>query len=349
MIKALQLQNFQSHPKTKLVFDPGVNVIVGSSDSGKSATIRALNWVVTNRPAGDAFRSSWGGDTEVTIMLDDATVISRKKTDKANEYAVNDQVFKAFSQDVPEEVATAINFNDLNTQYQMDPPFLLSSSSGDVARILNKVARLDDIDRVLSNIESRKRSTRSEITSSERQLKEEQEALAAFGDLDQLGTKLESLERVCAEIDTAENDKIKITGLLASTQRIQHMLDTYPDTRALEKKLSELENISIIISEQEQRRDDIESALVNAAHAQDRLEEIAAIASYETTCDEVMALTREIRDLEQRRRTISDLTLDIAERRRQLEETESDLHDYEEKFHVAMPDVCPLCGRGGEI
>jgi len=56
MIKYLQIQNFQSHKDSLLEFDPGVNVIVGSSDSGKTAVIRALRWLVWNRPSGDAFR-----------------------------------------------------------------------------------------------------------------------------------------------------------------------------------------------------------------------------------------------------------------------------------------------------
>ena len=67
MIQSLALKNFQSHKDTLIKFDPGVNVIVGSTDSGKSAIIRALRWLVWNRPIGDKMRSNWGGETEVII------------------------------------------------------------------------------------------------------------------------------------------------------------------------------------------------------------------------------------------------------------------------------------------
>jgi len=66
MIKTLSIQNYQSHKDSTLEFDPGVNVIVGSTDSGKTAIIRALRWLIWNRPNGDSFRSTWGGDTKVT-------------------------------------------------------------------------------------------------------------------------------------------------------------------------------------------------------------------------------------------------------------------------------------------
>jgi len=71
MIKQLTIKNFQSHKKTKLEFSDGVNIIIGQSDSGKTAIIRALNWVVNNKPSGDSFRSHWGGDTNVEITMED--------------------------------------------------------------------------------------------------------------------------------------------------------------------------------------------------------------------------------------------------------------------------------------
>jgi exonuclease SbcC len=71
MIDSLSIQNFQSHEKTELEFDEGINIIIGQSDSGKSAILRALNWVVNNKPNGEAFKSNWGGDTKVKIIIEE--------------------------------------------------------------------------------------------------------------------------------------------------------------------------------------------------------------------------------------------------------------------------------------
>ena len=57
MIKEINIKNFQSHDNTNLILDSGVNVIVGSSDSGKSAIIRALRWVTSCVPRGEIGRA----------------------------------------------------------------------------------------------------------------------------------------------------------------------------------------------------------------------------------------------------------------------------------------------------
>jgi len=88
MIKNIRIINFQSHQNSFLKFDSGVNIIVGESDRGKSAIIRALRWLIWNRPTGDDFRSNWGGDTEVTIEINDEVFITRKKTKSFNGYIV---------------------------------------------------------------------------------------------------------------------------------------------------------------------------------------------------------------------------------------------------------------------
>lgn len=52
MIKSIELKNIQSHENTRLDFDKGINVIVGSSNNGKSAILRGLYWARYNRPLG---------------------------------------------------------------------------------------------------------------------------------------------------------------------------------------------------------------------------------------------------------------------------------------------------------
>lgn len=51
----LLIENFQSHEQTEVFFTEGLNVFVGPSDSGKSAILRALRWVLYNEPKGTDF------------------------------------------------------------------------------------------------------------------------------------------------------------------------------------------------------------------------------------------------------------------------------------------------------
>ena len=57
MLKSISIKNYQSHKETDLTFNEGVNVITGTSDSGKTAILRSLSWLINNRPSGDAFKN----------------------------------------------------------------------------------------------------------------------------------------------------------------------------------------------------------------------------------------------------------------------------------------------------
>jgi exonuclease SbcC len=133
-----------------------VNVLVGESDSGKSAIIRALNWVVNNKPSGDSFRSHWENSYTGVGVVVDKFIVWRDKG-KENIYAIklekdlgksieSLQVFRSFNQDVPEEIKNLLNISPLSLQSQFSSPFLLSMSSGEVAKYLNKIVHLDKID-----------------------------------------------------------------------------------------------------------------------------------------------------------------------------------------------------------
>lgn len=50
----LRIQNFQAHKDTTIEFDC-ITTIVGPSDIGKSAVLRALKWVAKNEPKGTSF------------------------------------------------------------------------------------------------------------------------------------------------------------------------------------------------------------------------------------------------------------------------------------------------------
>ena len=76
MLKSLRVKNFQSHRDSLIKFSPGVNVLVGDPQNGKTAILRALNLVRTNRPSGFRFHSHFAkdGNTEIIIETDSGEV-----------------------------------------------------------------------------------------------------------------------------------------------------------------------------------------------------------------------------------------------------------------------------------
>ena len=198
MISSLHITNFQSHKDSQLDFHPGVNVIVGASDSGKTSIIRALRWLIWNRPGGEDFRSDWGGETDVIIEIEDDVKILRRKG-KENLYTIgrsaqDHKELKAFKTSVPEEIQKALNIDDTNLQKQFDSPFLISSSPGEVAAYFNQIAHLEKIDSSISYVNGKITKLTSRQKLDEETLEEDREKLKQYEYLDKFEIDLEALE-----------------------------------------------------------------------------------------------------------------------------------------------------------
>ena len=248
-IQKIEICNFQSHKNTVLEFHKNTNVVIGSSDTGKTAILRALNWIVNNRPGGDNFRSSWGGDTTVDIKLE-KEIISRKKG-KENLYVISSNKgkqpleFRAFGQDVPEPVKQLLNFSELNLQKQFDQPFLLSSSPGEVARYLNQIVNLDKIDIALANIGRTIRQETSNLRYNEGHLEELNEEIQEYNWLDEADGRLSVLENAEKEIISLARKENKLQEIIDFVIDCQEQLDEIePLWEAKEEveRLLEIEN-----------------------------------------------------------------------------------------------------------
>ena len=144
MIRKVAIQNFQIHKQTELEFKEGMNVIAGSSDNGKSSIIRAIRWVLMNRPTGFAFHTHGAkDDTAVAMVFEDYECVTRQKGEKnSGGYHHRGKTYAALRTDVPPEIQEVLNLSDINIQSQHDPYFLLQDSPGEVAKKLNMIAGL---------------------------------------------------------------------------------------------------------------------------------------------------------------------------------------------------------------
>jgi exonuclease SbcC len=218
MIDKLEMVNFQSHKNSTIEFGSGVNVIVGSSDSGKSAILRALLWVITNQPAGDGFRRHGTKETRVSLSID-GTTIDRIKSDSKNLYRIDGREHKAFGKgQVPPEIAEFLNFHDINFSKQMDPAFMLSNSPGEVARYLNQIVKLDTIDQSMSNITSWQRNNNRDIRETTERIDELKGDLKEFAYLRRMAKEVEKADTMASEAAKAETDARGLLSLINSSE-----------------------------------------------------------------------------------------------------------------------------------
>ena len=236
MLKSLSISNFQSHKYSHLEFSPGVSIIVGSSDSGKTAILRAIRWLVNNRPSGDSIRSTWGGQTVVHLETD-TDRFDRWKHNYENAYRLNTITFEAFKTDVPKEIQDALNLSEINMSNQLDAPFLLSETPGAVASHFNRVAHLDMIDSGLQNIQKWIRELEQTIKYKEADVKTQEESLQTYAHLDQFEAEVEVLEDMDRRLHQKETALQRLGKLIEDYQETEEELSAYTGLLDLEGKV----------------------------------------------------------------------------------------------------------------
>jgi len=342
MIKSIKIKNFQSHRNTELVFDKGLNVIIGPTDSGKTAIIRAFKWLITNRPGGDEFRSYWGGDTEVSILADEK-IISRYKTNSENGYSLNETIFKAFGQDVPEEIQKALRMNEVNLQQQMDSPFLLSETPGAVALHFNKVAKLDKIDKALSTINSDLKAITQGINYAEKELKEKILSLNDFENLNGLEFDLGIVEKLVERQKRIKINSLQLENIINKIETVQTKIAEKEPILLIEKDLDSILALyekRKLFSTQHQTLKKLALAIYYKGEEVKKAEK-SILA--ENLIKDILETYQERAKILSDLKDISKLSKSIEQIKIMSENKEKGLFILEQEFKASFPDVCPLC------
>ena len=114
--------------------------------------------------------------------------IQRQRSASNNSYGMDGVEFKAFGNDVPEDIARVLNVSELNFQGQHDAPLWFTESAGEVSRRLNYIVDLSQIDSTLSAIDSIVREQRWLVQLSETKKSENQRRGDGF-EMDEYGGK----------------------------------------------------------------------------------------------------------------------------------------------------------------
>lgn len=350
MISKIELKNIQSHKDTTIELDPGINIIVGSSNNGKSTIMRAINWVTYNRPLGiDTLASHWILDKKgnlkdtmsASIFTDDGYSVTRKRTKDENQYIINngeeESELNVVKSDVPDEVTDILELLDVNIQKQMDSPFLLSETNGEVAKYFNKLVRLDIIDKVLSNAESKKRKLKSEIEHDESFLelkKKQHEEYNWFDGVEKLISKYERVSRITEQL---ENECSSLKNSIDEISNLENTISSVDVSKS--KKLSDklyeedLNNkaIKTQIETLNFSLNDFENNSKMSYNFETELKFINKLSKLSDVSkkliDEIDCLKVDLDEIAEHENIISASGIKILELKKQL------------------PEICPICGN----
>ena len=363
MINTIALKNFQSHEDNILHLSPGINVIVGSSDSGKTAILRGIKWLLRNRPSGLSYVSYWNRDKNgkpkepsvVTMVTGDRNWrVHRVRTGDFNGYETESikledeegieapyNTFEAVGTDAPKEITDMFNLSEINFQEQMDSPFLLSESSAEVARFFNKIIHLDIIDKVLSNAESIRRKINSDIRNTEEEISRLEKDIKTLEWIDDAESEMKKAERWEERIRNKKEDVTYLSGIIDGLSGANKAVKFYSFIDDAEKLINQTVNI----------RDDINDIKGEIRRC------LVLMNDYETSTKEIITANKLtiaesiVKDtlvlnmaLEVKRDTISSLE-NIIKDHAWKEQVIKDSIKLMNELESQLPTICPTCGQ----
>jgi len=351
-LHTLIIQNFQSHRDTRLTFAPGVNALIGPTDSGKSSILRAINWVVNNRPSGEAFRSSWGGDTLVNFTVAEGQQVIRRRTEKENKYQLDLNKekrgiadFNAIGQTVPDEIQKWLNMTDINIQYQLDAPFLLSNSPGEVARYLSKIVNLDKIYSSQANIARVIKQEKADLKQGQFYLAECLEEIETFDWLAEAEGQLTVLENLSGQISQIKKDVVQLESLKSNIDRIFAKQNILKKLFLAEAKLSDLTTLQSEISKIRASSEELRYLYTKVKNIDSRLYSVRSQADLEHKIDPYLKINIEIKTLTKKRDSLAEIIKIINQLQTNQQKIQGTIKANQKRLDQTMPDICPLCGQ----
>jgi len=349
LIKSLSIHNFQSHKKTILQFDPGINIIVGDTDSGKTSLLRSIYWARFNRPNGDSYISNWNRDnknkpikaTSVAIENDSCT-IKRIKSDSMNGYKIfipeseEPKILEAVGMDIPEEIPSILNIDETNIQMQLDSPFLLSKSAGDVAKYFNNIIRLDLIDKVLSKAETKRRENNAEKKQAEISLHDVTSKLENFNYLPKAEELINKIEKIEKRVD-GNNESIETINNLKNQIGSYDKIITKND--AILSAVATIKKIDVAQLELKAKENTCQqlSESISDWNANNKKTATVDFIKLGTLVNSIDYLRIDIFNRVKKLETITDMVSSYNDNNDTIKESKQEIKDNME----LLPDVCP--------
>lgn len=345
MISRLQIQNFQSHDATDLQLVPGVNVLVGSSDSGKSAVLRGLGWVATNRPRGTSFiRHGSDGDCQVTVTTDAGT-ITRLRSKSANQYILNGEVLEAMRAEVPADVAAALNLTDINIAGQFDGHFLLTDSPGNIAKAINDSAHLEEAEACASKLASDQRAVQASVREWEEKRNAVNGVLSQFPDLDGYRARLDTAVSLDGKLDHLRPNLASLRGIITEVREIYREIDALGKPIDWEDACERAETAAKEIYQLTVRREVLESHVNALRTAEATLAGLPAVRGDDL--EKAGILATEIANAGESLSVLDGLLSSIQSVEDRIAEAAKLAGEQEAEYKNEMGrlNICPACGQ----
>ncbi|MGO1712452.1 MAG: AAA family ATPase, partial [Senegalia sp. (in: firmicutes)] len=268
-ITNVEINNFQSHKNTNIDFVNGLNVIVGPSDQGKTAIIRAIKWVLYNDPMGTFFIRHKEKEASVILTFNTGEKVQRLRSNTKNLYIYidkdnNEEIYEGFGHNVPVDIIEKINIrkifldskesNSINIGEQLEGPFLLSEKNSTRANAIGRLVGVHVVDKAVQNTMKDIRNLNSSNKSLIEDIDLLETKLKDYSYLDDLEATIIQLETLQDIISYKENLLKILIDIQKKYNENDKLLIYYKDIYSKLLNLETINNISLEIENKTSNR-----------------------------------------------------------------------------------------------
>lgn len=212
----LSVKDFQIIKNANLSFLPGLNCLIGQSNNGKSALMRAAKACIYNTPGTTNVRLGCS-NFAVGLQMNGHTVILQKGSNSL--YKIDNEVYGKIGRTQLDEVAKALGIKelqingsneDINFWDQMEKPFLLDRSETELFRFIVDSGKDNNVTSALKSITQDRQQLTKDITITEgkiqaiedtikrqeEELKNSESKLNVYNKVIELGPKIKRVQEV---------------------------------------------------------------------------------------------------------------------------------------------------------
>lgn len=358
----LSLENFQSISHGELIFHAGTNVIIGQSNSGKTATFRGLKACLINPSGSQRFIKK--GTKKASVALEyNGNQIIWKRTPKESSYTINGEDFiktgasSAFK--IMEDTGFVLEDNVImNIEEELQLPFPFGISKSELFKLYENVFCVSDSAVILKAAKEREEETKTKISTLENEIiknTNKLEELSNFEkevDLKLLEEKRSYFKDNLKKITNLKNglDLIhkaaKVQKFKVNEISFENNLANLKELKALKKELSRLKKLHRVGKELKEIKSPEPIDILTYKELKDLSEtckKIHQIKDLEVLVKDFENKLQEYKELKEYSLSLNNLKKKIKEKKVNLEDINKLIKEKEEKLKEFK--VCPLCHK----
>lgn len=234
MLKRITLHNFMSHAHTEIELSPGLTVLTGPNNCGKSAFVSALQ-VLAENTSGDYMVRHGAKECRVIVETADGHVIEWKRKKKVVSYTIDGQDFHRLRNSVPEILPEVLRLAkvksgdsdefDVHFGEQKSPIFLLGDRGSRAARFFASSSDASVLIEMQKLHRSKVKVAQQEYQRQQAEQKQNAATLELLQPVPDLETRLEKLDQAYqalqAEAQQIQQLESLIQGLTQASERVE--------------------------------------------------------------------------------------------------------------------------------